>query len=81
MLRKLGYYIRYMLSTLRSTEILTPLSRREKKPEEFKHAHDSCIYCTELVVEPHDDLRLLAQPLVFLSALKVNSAAMKPLLN
>lgn len=82
MLRTCGYYILYMLSTLRSTENWSHFfSWRGKKPEDFKHAHDSCIYCTEWVAELHDDLCLLAQHPVFLSFWKGNSAAMKPLLN
>lgn len=57
MLKPLGYIL-YVSSTFRSTENWSHFVffRREKKPEEFKHAHDSCIYCTELVVKPHDDL-------------------------
>lgn len=72
-----------MLSTLRSTENWSHFffSWRGNKPEDFKHAHDSCIYCTEWVVELHDDLCLLAQHPLFLSFWKGNSAAMKPLLN
>lgn len=82
MLRTCGYYILYMLSTLRSTENWSHFfSWRGRKPEDFKHAHDSCIYCTEWVVELHDDLCLLAQHPVFLSFWKGNSAAVKPLLN
>lgn len=69
-----------MSSTFRSTENWSHfVFWREKKQEEPKHAHDSCIYCTDLEVKPHDDLmggggRMLAQLRVSLSALKVNSA-------
>lgn len=59
MLKTLGYYTLYMSSTFRSTENWSHfvfLFGGKKKPEEFKHAHDSCIYCTEQVVKPHDDL-------------------------
>lgn len=82
MLKTSGYYILYV-STFRSTETGATLiffcfilEGKETRGTDA-HAHDSCIYCTELVMKPHDDLmstQLLLS--VSLSLLKVNSAVL-----
>lgn len=71
MLKTSGCYILYV-STFRSTEnwshfdFLSFILEKQETRGTEAHAHDSCIYCTELVMKPHDDLMM--------SGLHVNTA-------
>lgn len=62
------YYSLYVNYIFWSTENWSHFffSEGKNKQEEFKHAHVSCIYCTELAVEPHAAARYVSTaPSVF----------------